>query len=185
MYEGANLGNIRQGIGRDEAANQGSIVTIPTGDSVFFEELLRGYEADVMRVALNVTGSLEAAQGIYCRVFRDAYVSIHELQQTQAVFVWIYRILVRHCLEFCRRDRQAQSLRDYGSDFANRLRRAILELTPTEQIIFELKQHQGLKIETLAEIFNASPDFIIHHLENAIFRVRKQSKRMHGAPAAA
>ena len=181
MYQSANLGNVGHGIGRDEAANQGSIVTIPSGDSVFFEELLRGYEADVMRVALNVTGSLEAAQGIYCQVFRDAYVSIHDLRQTSTVFVSIYRILVRHCLEFCRRHRQTRSIRDYGSDFANRLHRAILELTPTEQIIFELKQHQGLKIETLAEIFNASPDFIIHHLENAIARVRQQSKKMHSA----
>lgn len=49
-------------------------------------------------------------------------------------------------------------------------------LSPTERLVFQLKQFQGLKIRTLAEIFNTPPEFIIKTLQSAIDRLRAPLK---------
>jgi RNA polymerase sigma-70 factor, ECF subfamily len=72
------------------------------GDRAAFLELIHTYDAMVMRVALTLTSSEGAAQEIYCRVFRDAFASANTLGTRSSVFIWLYRILVRHCLEYCR-----------------------------------------------------------------------------------
>lgn len=144
------------------------------GDRTAFQELVRSYEAAVTRVALNLTGSENAAQQIYCSVFTDAFISVNQLRPGSSVFLWIHRILVRHCVEFCRqRHAQRNDAKVACSDVENRLRNAILALSPLERVIFELKQRQGLKVATLAEIFDVTPEFIINKLQNARTHLRR------------
>jgi RNA polymerase sigma-70 factor (ECF subfamily) len=61
-------------------------------------------------------------------------------------------------------------------DFGSRLRRAVASLAPNERVIFQLKQYQGLKIRTLAEIFNATPQSVIKSLQNAHAHLQRQLK---------
>jgi RNA polymerase sigma-70 factor (ECF subfamily) len=173
VYRYANLENIGLDLDRGKTAAMG-IAIAPRGDHAAFDELVKSYEVDVMRLALSVTGSMNAAQDIYCRVFEDAFISRRQLDVGRAVFVWLYRILVRHCVEFCRRHPQGEGAAVSGEDFGHRLRSAMSALTPVERVIFELKQHRGLKIVTLAEIFNASPEYVIKNLQNAINHLRRQ-----------
>jgi hypothetical protein len=51
------------------------------------------------------------------------------------VFLWIHRILVRHCLEYCRRHPHLSSTDSSQEDFKSRLRSAIRSLSPIEQVI--------------------------------------------------
>lgn len=146
------------------------------GNGAAFQELVRRYDAEVMRVALSLTASEAAAQDIYCRVFRDAFASVNKLDSSSSIFIWLYRILVRHCVAYCRQV-EGDGRSCSGDDPASRPAGALLGLPPTERIVFQLRQFQGLKIRTLEEIFNAPPEFIIMTLENAIRRIRAQLKK--------
>jgi len=79
------------------------VLAAQRGDGAAFQELVHAYDAMVMRVALSLTASEVAAQEIYCQVFRDAFASVNKLDSNSSVFIWLYRILVRHCVEYCRR----------------------------------------------------------------------------------
>jgi RNA polymerase sigma-70 factor, ECF subfamily len=174
VYQGINYGNLS--LGREEPASNGLVLASQNGDRAAFQKLIQDYEKLVMRVALNVTGSADAAQDIYCRVFSDAFVSAHQLERADSVFIWFHRILARHCIEYCRRHPQVASTDCCDGDFTCRLRKAIGSLTPVERVIFQLKQYHGLKIRTLAEIFHATPEFIIKSLQNANAHLRRQSR---------
>lgn len=171
-YEGVNYGNVS--LGRGEPASSDLLLAAQRGNRAAFQELVQDYEAVVMRLALNLTGSQDSAQQIYCRVFRDAFVSVNRLNSGSSIFVWVHRILVRHCLEYCRRHTQAAGTDCPDKDLRLRLRIAIASLTPTERVILQLKQIQGLKIRTLAEIFDATPEFVIKNLQNANAHLQKQ-----------
>ncbi len=147
------------------------VLAAQRGDVTAFQELVQAYDAMAMRVALTLTASEGAAQEIYCRVFRDAFACVNKLDSGSSVFIWLYRILVRHCVEYCRHCAGASCAEDSS---ANSLARALLTLPPKERMIFQLKQFHGLKIRTLAEIFNVPPEFIIKTLQNAISRLRAQ-----------
>ena len=172
MYQGINYGNV--GLGRGELISHDLVVDAQPGDRAAFQEIVKDYEMVVMQVALNLTGSAEAAQDIYCRVFRDTFVSISELRPGSSAFIWVYRILARHGLEYCQRHPPVKRPDCSDGDFGSRLRSAILTLKPTERVILQLKQYQGLKIRTLAEIFDATPEFIIDSLQNANTHLRRQ-----------
>ena len=149
------------------------VLAAQRGDVTAFQELVQAYDAMVMRVALTLTASEGAAQEIYCRVFRDAFGSVNKLDSSSSVFIWLYRILATHCVEYCRRHAGADAS-CAGDRSATSLARALLSLPPKERMIFQLKQFHGLKIRTLAEIFNVPPEFIIKTLQNAISRLRAQ-----------
>jgi RNA polymerase sigma-70 factor (ECF subfamily) len=162
--------------GRGEAASYGLILAAQNGDRKAFQELVRDFEAIVMRVALNVTGSQEAAQEIYCQVFRDAFVSLNQLCSGSSVFIWIYRLLARRCVEYCWRHPGGMDTANPPTDLRSRLLAAIYALPPIERVILQLKHYQGLKIRTLAEIFNATPEFVIKNLRSANLHLRSQLK---------
>jgi RNA polymerase sigma-70 factor, ECF subfamily len=122
--------NLRADPGRGESAGYGLVLAAQRGDQAAFREIVQDYEAVVIRVALNVTGSEDAAQQIYCQVFRDAFVLVNQLRSGNSVFLWIYRILVRHCLEHCRRHPYLTGRDCSQEDFKSRLRSAIRSLPP-------------------------------------------------------
>ena len=173
VYQGINFGDV--GLGREAPASSGLIFAAQRGDSAAFQELVYDYEPLVLRVALYVTGSQEAAQQIYCWVFKDAFVSVNRLNPGSSVFIWLYRILVRRCLEHCRRHPYVIASDCSDKDFESRLRMAVSSLAPNERVIFQLKQYQRLKIRTLAEIFNVTPESVIKSLQNAHAHLQRQS----------
>ena len=155
---------------RDSSRSQ-LIVRAQRGDAGAFRELIHSYDAMVMRATLVLTGSEDRAQEIYIRVFRDAYISVNKLGSSGAVFVWLYRILVKHCIEYCRRNQ-----RDLVGSGSRNLAEVLRALPPTERVTFLLKHSQGLKIRTLGEIFECSPERIATVLQSATIRIRAQLK---------
>ncbi len=145
------------------------------GDRVEFLELVHTYDVMVMQAALTLTASEPIAQEIYCGVFRDAFVSANSLGARDSVFIWLYRILARHCLEYCRHLSDAE-LSPADSAPVSAIARVLLILPPMERIVSQLKQFQGLKIRTLSEIFDAPPEFITATLQSAISHLRIQLK---------
>jgi RNA polymerase sigma-70 factor (ECF subfamily) len=170
VYQGINFGEI--GLGREAPAAGTLILAAQRGDRGAFQELVYDYEPLVLRVALNVTGSQDAAQQIYCQVFKDAFISASRLNSGSSVFIWLYRILCRRCIEHCRKYPPVIETDLPAKDFEHRLRSAMYSLAPNQRIILQLKQYQGLKIRTLAKIFDATPEFVIKSLRDANTHLR-------------
>jgi DNA-directed RNA polymerase specialized sigma24 family protein len=147
------------------------IIAAQRRDPAAFRELVHSYDAMVMRIALALTGSKDSAQEIYFRVFRDAFASMNKLDCSTSVFVWLYRILVKHCIGYCRRNRSYLAKSESHS-----LVEVLHGLPPTERVIFLLKHSQWLKICTIAEIIGSSPERIASVLQSATTNLRAQLK---------
>jgi RNA polymerase sigma-70 factor, ECF subfamily len=176
VYQGIQFEKLSLDLSDGEPLPNDLRLAVQTEQRAAFQALVEDYEALVMRVALNVAGSQEAAQQIYCRVFKDAFIAMNQLQSARSVFVWVHRILVRHCMEYCRRYQHAVGGSCPEKDFESRLRDAIDSLPPTGRIIFQLKHYHGLRIPILAEIFDATPESISKSLQDSNSRLRRQLK---------
>jgi DNA-directed RNA polymerase specialized sigma24 family protein len=60
------------------------------------------------------------------------------------------------------------------TDVSLNLARVLRALPPAERVVLLLKHTQGLKIRTLAEIFNCPPEFIVEVLRKGTQRLRAQ-----------
>lgn len=174
MHQEINFGNV--GLSREAPAAGALILAAQRGDRAAFHELVYDYERIVLRVALNVTASQPAAQEIYCWVFRDAFVSLSQLDSGSSVFISLYRILCRRCVEYCRKHPHVVGDDCIRESFESRLHKAVSSLSPIARVMLQLKQYEGLKIRTLAEIFDATPEFVIKNLQDANTHLRKAVK---------
>jgi RNA polymerase sigma-70 factor (ECF subfamily) len=171
VHQEINFGNV--GLSREAPAAGVLILAAQRGDRAAFQELVYDYERLVLRVALNVTASQPAAQEIYCWVFKDAFASLSQLDSGSSVFIWLYRILCRRCVEYCRKHPHVVGDDRISEGFASRLHKAVGSLSPTARVMLQLKQYEGLKIRTLAEIFDTTPEFVIKNLQDANTHLRK------------
>ena len=171
MARGTSFEGFSFGLHPGSSRSSQFIIEVQRGDAAAFQELVQSYDAMVMRIALALTGSQDSAQEIYFKVFRNAFASVNKLDSSGSVFVWLYQILVKHCIEYCRR-KQAYSATSGPRSLAEVLR----ALPPTERVVFLLKHSQGLKIGTVAEIFGCSAGRIANILESATIALRAELK---------
>lgn len=177
VEQGINYDRFGPPLPRSEPSSYTLVLAAQRGDRAAFLELVQGFEGIVLRVALNITHDEDAAQEIYCAVFTDAFGSVNKLDSRSSIFIWLFRILVRRSLEYCRRNPQRIENARSAGDSRLWLRDALRVLTPTDRVIFQLKQCQGLKISTLAEICELPPESIIKALRRVDRKLREQSNR--------
>jgi RNA polymerase sigma-70 factor (ECF subfamily) len=143
------------------------------GNRKAFEELVRHYDQEVLRLALNLTGSQEGAQDIYQDAFLRAYRNLPHFRFECSFYTWLYRIVTEVCLDCLRRHRlqepetnatarpankpRVSEMRELREETCSeRLRRALLRLSARERMVFELKHYQGLKLQTVATLLNST-----------------------------
>lgn len=173
MAQGTSFGGFGLGLHQGEPSGSESLLAAQRGSAAAFDEMVLSYDAIVMRVALALTGSEETAQDIYCRVFRDAFASLNELDSGGSVFVWLHQVLVKHCIAYCRLT-QLAAADTVARNGSLTLSAVLRTLPPQERLIFLLKHSQGLKIPMLAEIFACPPEYIEEVLRRGTRRLRTQ-----------
>jgi RNA polymerase sigma-70 factor (ECF subfamily) len=166
VEQGIKCEKLGQALSWKEPTSYSLVLAARRGDRAAFLELVQGFEAIILRIALNITRDEDAAQDIYCAVFTDAFASLKTLDSSSSIFLWLFRILVRRCLEYCRRHPQRVESNCSEGDSWLWLRGGLRSLTPIEQVIFQLRQYKGLKIRTLAEICDVTPEFVVKALQN-------------------
>ncbi len=169
------------------------------GDRAAFEALVRQYDHQVLRLALNLSGSEQDAQDIYQEAFLKAYRHLGNFRFECSFYTWIYRIVTNLCLDHLRKRKTRKedsgvttdsSGEEYdrmeavpdiraGShperDFMRRelnakINSALEHLTPRERMVFELKHYQGLKLRTIGEMLNTSEETA----KNTLFRATQK-----------
>ena len=151
------------------------------GNQAAFAELVHTYDRTVLRLALRLTGSPSDAQDIHQEAFLKVYKKLNSFRFECSFSTWIYRIVTNICLDHLRRNRAHKNgggLEIIGEDLLNQLSddrpgnnpeqqlldqelgaqifRALERLTPRERLVFDLRHFQGLKLESVSEILNAS-----------------------------
>ena len=88
-----------------------ALVTASTrGDIAAFEELVRRYDRKLLRIAHQVTNSLEDAQDAVQETFLKAYQKLNQFQGTSKFSTWLIRIALNESLMKLRKRRHTQDL---------------------------------------------------------------------------
>src|SRR2546423_9307296 len=83
------------------------VVEAQGGNRTAFEELVRKYDRDVLRLALNLMKRPEDARDVYQEAFLKVYRNLHRFRFECSFYTWLYRIVTNVCLDHLRR-RQAR-----------------------------------------------------------------------------
>src|SRR4029434_6037428 len=83
------------------------VVEAQAGNRAAFEELVRRFDRDVLRLALNLMKRPEDARDVYQEAFLKVYRNLHRFRFECSFYTWLYRIVTIVCLDHLRR-RQAR-----------------------------------------------------------------------------
>jgi RNA polymerase sigma-70 factor (ECF subfamily) len=132
------------------------------GSRAAFEELVRRYDRDVLRLALNLMKRTEDARDVYQEAFLKVYRNLHRFRCECSFYTWLYRIVTNVCLDHLRRrqarpEDQAPELRtvhhEDGSiaDFFERQREHRATLDPERHLLGqEIKAKLAAAMERLS-----------------------------------
>ena len=167
------------------------------GDRSAFDELVRKYDQNVLRLAMQVVRSPEEARDLYQEAFLKVYRSLNRFRLEARFSTWLYRVVMNVCLDHLRRqntrkevqapegedgeteyfqtlpdERPAQdperALR--GREIGKRIQGALAQLNPRERLVFELKHYQGLKLRAIGELCGTSEQTV----KNCLFRATQK-----------
>jgi RNA polymerase sigma-70 factor (ECF subfamily) len=167
------------------------------GDRPAFDGLVRLYDKNVLRLALQVVGSPEEARDLYQEAFLKVYRSIRNFRLEAKFSTWLYRIVMNVCFDHLRRQKARrevdarlpedgetellQTVPDErptldperavrSKEINRRIQVALERLNPRERMVFELKHYQGLKLRAIGEICNTSEQTV----KNCLFRATQK-----------
>jgi RNA polymerase sigma-70 factor (ECF subfamily) len=96
-------GDARQAAAAKLAEEQALVRKAQAGDRLAFEDLVRRYDRDVLRLALNLVHRPEDARDIYQEGFLRAYRNLHRFRFECSFYTWLYRIVTNVALDHLRR----------------------------------------------------------------------------------
>src|SRR6201988_4481958 len=83
------------------------VIEAQAGNRAAFEELVRRFDRDVLRLAMNLMKRPEDARDVYQEAFLKVYRNLHRFRFECSFYTWLYPIVTNVCLDHLRR-RQAR-----------------------------------------------------------------------------
>ena len=174
------------------------------GDQDAFEQLVRTYDQSVLRLAMNLLRSPEDARDVYQEAFLRVYKNLHAFRFDCSFHTWLYRIVTNICLDQLRKrkvrkeeaavvetsdgpiDRMdSYEEEDAASDpersmwnkeLKARIEGALVQLTPRERMVFELRHYQGLRLRNIGEMLGTTEEAA----KNCLFRATQKMRGVLG-----
>lgn len=170
------------------------------GNRPAFEELVRRYDRDVLRLALNLVRGAEDARDLYQEIFLRVYRNLARFRFECSFYTWIYRIATNVCLDHLRRkntrrEEQAPQPADsegvapdffdqqvehrsaanperhfFGQELGQRIDAALDGLSARERMVFELKHYEGLRLRVIGDMLGTSEETV----KNSLFRATRK-----------
>jgi RNA polymerase sigma-70 factor, ECF subfamily len=170
------------------------------GDSAAFEQLVRSYDANVLRMAYNLLHSEEDARDVYQEAFLRVYRKLPEFRLDSAFSTWLYRIVANLCLDQIRkrkvRKEEAASVETsagevdrlqliaerradvdpqrqlMSAEVNNRIQEVLDGLSPRERLVFEMRHYQGMRLRAIGESLGVSEEAA----KNCLFRATQKMR---------
>ena len=182
------------------AEEQALVRSAQAGDRLAFEELVRRFDREVLRLALNLVKRPEDARDIYQESFLRVYRNLHRFRFECSFYTWLYRIVTNVALDHLRRRtsrREDQApvpeeaeggTRDFfdrqpemrpaanpernllGQELGEHIATALERLSPRERMVFEMKHYQGLKLRAIGDMLGTSEETV----KNSLFRATRK-----------
>ncbi len=170
------------------------------GDSNAFEQLVRTYDHNVLRMALNLLHSEEDARDVYQEVFLRVYRNLPKFRFDCAFSTWLYRIVANLCLDQIRkrkvRKEESSSVDREGgevdrlqfvaeeradgdpqrclmsAEVNQRVQDVLQDLTPRERVVFEMRHFQGMRLRSIGESLGVTEEAA----KNCLFRATQKMR---------
>ncbi len=182
------------------ADEQALVRKAQAGDRLAFDDLVRRYDRDVLRLALNLVHRPEDARDIYQESFLRVYRNLHRFRFECSFYTWLYRIVTNVALDHLRRrtsrredqapvpedaeggtrdffDRQPElraaanpEKRLLGEELGEQIQEAMKRLSPRERMVFEMKHYQGLRLRAIGDLLGTSEETA----KNSLFRATRK-----------
>ncbi len=170
------------------------------GDSAAFEQLVRSYDANVLRMAYNLLHSEEDARDVYQEAFLRVYRKLPEFRLDSAFSTWLYRIVANLCLDQIRkrkvRKEEAASVETsagevdrlqliaerradvdpqrqlMSAEVNNRIQEVLGGLSSRERLVFEMRHYQGMRLRAIGESLGVTEEAA----KNCLFRATQKMR---------
>jgi RNA polymerase sigma-70 factor, ECF subfamily len=174
------------------------------GDADAFERLVRNYDQNVLRLAMNLLRSPEDAHDVYQEAFLRVFRNLHNFRFDCSFHTWLYRIVTNLCLDHLRKrktrktetavvetdegpiDRldsvaeQRASADPQRALFSQELKVRISEtlagMSARERIVFEMRHYQGMRLRAIGEVLGTSEEAA----KNCLFRATQKMRNALG-----
>lgn len=173
------------------------------GNPAAFAVLMRRYEDRLFNTVFRLLGNAQDAEDVVQETFLNAYQSLHTFKGESQVFTWLYRIAYNTAISHKRKHKGTLSI-DAGrngeaggidpldpsehnqpgnalqrSEEELRIQRALNQLSPEHKIVLVLKEMEGQKYETIAEILEVPVGTVRSRLHRARLELREILERDH------
>ena len=154
-----------------------------------FKALIDDYGSQVLNTAVRILGDSEKAQDVHQEVFLAIWKRWHKYNGRTNWNAYLYRTTVRKAIEFAKRSRSEQSLRQGSDDGISRermdgslrttelqkkLTECLAKLPKRQADVFLLSRIEGLKAEEVARLLGCSESTIRVHLHRAVKRLVRE-----------
>jgi RNA polymerase sigma-70 factor (ECF subfamily) len=168
------------------------------GDHTAFESLVRRYDANVLRLAINLLHSEDDAHDVYQEVFLRVFRNLSNFRFDCSFHTWLYRIVSNMCIDFLRRKKvrrtepavveteegtvdRLEAMPDHSGasdpqrtllskEVQQRIQQVLAGLTSRERLVFELRHYQGLRLKEIGETLGTTEEAA----KNCLFRATKK-----------
>lgn len=170
------------------------------GDQGAFEQLVRLYDQNVLRLALNLLRSPEDASDVYQEAFLRVYRNLHTFRFDCSFHTWLYRIVTNLCLDALRKRKirreestvletadglldRMDTLQEGRADgnpqrslltvqLQTRIKSVLAGMTPRERTVFELRHYQGLRLRAIGDMLGTTEEAAKNCLFQATQKMR-------------
>lgn len=187
--------------GATEWSDERSLIrAAQSGNSEAFEQLVRSYDANVLRMALNLLHSQEDARDVYQEAFLRVYRNLAKFRFDCSFSTWLYRIVANLCLDQIRkrkvRKEEAVAVDTPGgevdrlqflperradvdpqrqlmsSEVNSRVQEVLNRLTARERLVFEMRHFQGMRLRAIGEALGVTEEAA----KNCLFRATQKMR---------
>jgi RNA polymerase sigma-70 factor (ECF subfamily) len=170
------------------------------GSNEAFEQLVRGYDQNVLRMAYNLLHSQEDARDIYQEVFLRVYRNLPKFRFDCSFSTWLYRIVANLCLDQLRKRKVRKETspaleteagefdrlqyvaepraevdpqrRAMSAEVSTRIRGVLDQLTPRERLVFEMRHFQNMRLRAIGEALGVTEEAA----KNCLFRATQKMR---------
>ena len=190
----------------NEASQEFSLEALQAGDRAEFALLVDAYSTQIYRLALKMLGNEQDAEDVLQNTFMKALLSIEKFEGRSSLSTWLYRIAVNEALMSLRRQKPTVPVAmDYEDDddeiqhptqftdwcclpenellsaeSKGYLDEAIRRLPEKLQVVFLLRDIEGLSIRETSEALDLTETAVKTRLLRARLNLREQLSTYYG-----